>query len=118
MPWEDVRPGVRRTGVGHEHVTLVMNRIEAGTPPLPHTHADFMQIATIVSGHGLFQLGARDEVIGPGSVLIIPAGVEHCIRNIGTEPIFNLDVFAPERSDFAHLTKWLEELTPRRSPAP
>lgn len=33
MPWEDVRPGVRRTGFGNADVTLVMNKVAPGNQP-------------------------------------------------------------------------------------
>ena len=108
MPWEDVRPGVRRTGFGNEQVTLVMNEIAPGNQPRPHSHPDFFQIATIVSGRGRYHVGEEHNEVGPGSVMLIPAGVEHYIENTGEEPILNLDVFAPARADYAHLTEWMQ----------
>jgi quercetin dioxygenase-like cupin family protein len=109
MPWETVRPGIDRAGLSTEHVMCVMNRIEVGNERRPHSHADFTQIALVISGNGLFQMGDIDHEVGPGTVLIIPAGTEHSILNNGTEPIYNLDIFGPPRSDYAHLTSWMKD---------
>jgi quercetin dioxygenase-like cupin family protein len=86
-----------------------MNELEARHQPFPHSHADFFQIATIISGSGIYRVGPNTSKVGPGSVLMIPAGVEHFISNTGDEPILNLDVFAPARADYSHLTKWMSK---------
>ncbi len=108
MPWEEVRPGVRRCGFGNNEVTLVMNEILPRIEPRPHRHHGFFQIATIVRGHALYHVGDIHNEVGPGSVIMIPAGVEHYIENIGSEPVLNLDIFAPARPDYAHLIGWMK----------
>lgn len=105
---EAVRPGVTRKGFGNEHVTLVMNVIEPRMEPRPHRHDDFDQIATIVAGHALYHVGDAAHRVGPGSLLLIPAGVEHWIEPAGDEPVENLDVFAPPRDDYRHLVAWMD----------
>jgi mannose-6-phosphate isomerase-like protein (cupin superfamily) len=47
--------------------------------------------------------------VGPGSFLVIPAGVTHYIEPLGTEPVMNLDFFLPAREDYMHLVKYLDE---------
>ncbi|MGE3619654.1 MAG: cupin domain-containing protein [Acidimicrobiia bacterium] len=108
IPSEQVRPGVSRQGFGTEDVILVLNRIEPAMEPAPHTHDDFAQIATILSGRAVYHVGDIAHEVGPGSLLLIPAGVEHWIEPVGDEPVENLDVFAPARSDYRHLLSWMD----------
>lgn len=107
IPGEQVRHGVSRKGFGTDDVILVMNTIEPDMAPAPHRHADFDQIATIVSGQAVYHVGDEAHPVGPGSLLLIPAGVEHYIVPVGDEPVQNLDVFAPARNDYRHLLQWM-----------
>lgn len=106
IPGEQVRPGVSRKGFGTDDVILVMNTVEPEMEARPHSHADFDQIATIVSGQAIYHVGDTPHRVGPGSLLLIPAGVEHYIEPVGDEPVENLDVFAPARDDYRHLLDW------------
>lgn len=106
IPDEAVRPGVRRRGFGTDQCLLVMNECEPGMDLRPHVH-DFDQIAMIVSGHANYYVEEEKNEMGPGSVLLIPAGKEHYIEPVGDEVVKNIDVFAPIRSDLAHLLDWM-----------
>jgi quercetin dioxygenase-like cupin family protein len=106
VPEEPVRPGVRRRGFGTEQCLLVMNECDPGMDLRPHVH-DFDQIAMILSGHANYYVGDERNEMGPGSILLIPAGREHYIEPLGDETVRNLDVFAPLRSDLAHLLEWM-----------
>ena len=105
---EQVRPGVSRKGFGNDDVILVMNVIEPRMQPRPHRHDDFDQIATIVSGEAVYHIGESAHRVGPGSLLLIPAGVEHWIEPAGGTAVENLDVFAPARADYRHLLAWMD----------
>ncbi len=107
-PAEDVRPGVRRRAFGNDDVILVLNELQPGMRPGPHTHEAFDQIATIVSGRAIYHVGDDDHHVGPGSLLLIPAGIEHWIEPVGESPVENLDVFAPARADYRHLLTWMQ----------
>jgi quercetin dioxygenase-like cupin family protein len=109
VPREDVRRGVSRQGFGTADVILVMNRVETSIEVRPHRHDDFDQIATIVSGEAIYHVGGAAHAVGPGSLLLIPAGVDHYIEPRGDEPVMNLDVFAPVRGDYRHLLDWMHE---------
>ena len=113
IPDEPVRPGVRRRGFGTDRVLLVMNECEPGMDLRPHVH-DFDQIAMIVSGSANYQVGEERNEMGPGSIVLIPAGIEHYIEPIGDEVVQNIDVFAPARDDLIHLLEWMRE---QRDPA-
>ena len=106
VPSEPVRPGVRRRGFGTSDVLLVLNECEPGMDLRPHSH-DFDQIAMITKGRAIYHIGDEPNEVGPGSVMLIPAGVEHYIEPVGEQTVENIDVFAPARDDFLHLIEWM-----------
>ena len=108
IPDEQVRPGVRRRAIGTREMLLVMNECQPGMEVRPHSH-DFDQFALIVSGEAIYHVGEDHNEVGPGSVMLVPAGVEHYIEPTGSEPVLNLDVFAPAREDYLHLLDWMTE---------
>jgi quercetin dioxygenase-like cupin family protein len=108
IPDEPVRPGVRRRGFGTDRVLLVMNECQPGMDLRPHVH-EFDQIAMIVSGRANYQVGDEPNEMGPGSIVLVPAGVEHYIEPIGDEVVRNIDVFAPARDDLIHLLGWMRQ---------
>ncbi len=107
IPQEPVRKGVRRRGFGNEDCLLVMNECDPGMDLRPHSH-DFDQIAMVTKGEAIYHVGEVANRMGPGSMVIIPAGTEHYIEPIGDETVHNLDVFAPLRGDLAHLLDWMQ----------
>jgi quercetin dioxygenase-like cupin family protein len=106
IPDEPVRPGVRRRAFGNDQAMLVMNHCEPGMTVRPHSH-DFPQIAMIVAGRAIYHVDGEPNQVGPGSLLLIPAGAEHYIEPIGDETVQNIDVFAPARADYLHLLEWM-----------
>jgi len=116
IPDEQVRPGVRRRAIGTRDVLLVMNECQPGMEVRPHSH-DFDQFALIVSGEAIYHVGEDHNEVGPGSVVLVPAGVEHYIEPTGSEPVLNLDVFAPAREDYLHLLDWMTERLGVEAPA-
>jgi quercetin dioxygenase-like cupin family protein len=110
IPYEDVRPGVRRRAIGTSHVLLVMNECKPGMELRPHSH-DFDQVVLIVAGRAIYHVDAEANEMGPGSVMVVPAGAVHYIEPLGEETVLNLDVFAPPRSDYAHLVEWMKNST-------
>ena len=107
LPSEVVRPGVSRRGFGTDKCLLIMNSCEPGMELRPHSHP-FEQIALITSGRGRYHVGDTPHEVGPGSVLLIPAGVTHFMETVD-ETVENLDVFAPPRADYDHLVAWMRE---------
>jgi 2-keto-3-deoxy-L-rhamnonate aldolase RhmA/quercetin dioxygenase-like cupin family protein len=107
LPAEAVRPGVSRCAFGTEACQLVMNTCQPGMELRPHSHS-FDQIALITSGHGRYHVGETAHDVGPGSVLLVPAGVTHFIETVH-ETMENIDVFAPARGDYLHLLAWMRD---------
>tara|TARA_Y100000588_G_scaffold221056_2_gene234889 strand:- start:581 stop:997 length:417 start_codon:yes stop_codon:yes gene_type:complete len=99
---EFVREGVERVGFRGEDTLLVMNWLQPGMEPGPHSHP-FEQIAVIVQGTVRFHVGDEVFEATPGSMIRIPPDVEHWGEVVGDEPAMNLDVFNPIRDDYRHL---------------
>jgi mannose-6-phosphate isomerase-like protein (cupin superfamily) len=108
IPDEAVREGVRRRGFGNDGALLVMNELTPGMKLFPHVHEDFDQIATIVSGTAIYHVNGVGYAVGPGSLILIPAGQPHYIEPTGTDKVLNLDVFGPARKDLIHLLDWMK----------
>lgn len=106
IPDEPVRRGVRRRGFGTKDVILVLNECEPGMDLRPHSH-EFDQIAMITKGRAIYHIGGEPNEVGPGAVMLIPAGAEHYIEPVGDETVENIDVFAPARQDYLHLIEWM-----------
>jgi quercetin dioxygenase-like cupin family protein len=108
LDMEVVRDGVRRCGFGTEDALLVLNELEPGLETRPHSH-DFAQIALVLEGRVRFTVAGEPVDVGPGEVLLIPAGAEHFGEPLDGRRALNLDVFAPARSDYLHLLDWMKD---------
>jgi quercetin dioxygenase-like cupin family protein len=107
LPRETVREGVSRTAFRGDGALMVMNWLEPGMDKKPHSHP-FEQLAYILSGRVRFEIGEDVVEVGAGEVVRIPPDVVHCGEVIGEETAVNLDVFAPARADYLHLTEYQE----------
>lgn len=107
LPRETVRDGVTRSAFRGDNALMVMNWLEPGMEVRPHSHP-FEQLAYILAGRVKFTIGDDVVEVGPGQVVRIPPDVVHCGEPIGDEVAVNLDVFAPVRDDYRHLTAYQE----------
>lgn len=116
LPWEDVRPGVRRKGFRSANALMVLNELQPGMEARPHHHP-FEQLAYILKGRVRFTVGETVHELGPGGLCVIPPDVTHFADVLGEEPALNLDIFSPVREDYLHLTKTQIEYrdSPRQS---
>jgi uncharacterized cupin superfamily protein len=102
---EIVRKGVERCGFQSDNAICVWNWISPGNEVRPHSH-DFEQLVMILAGKANYHVGDTVYACEPGSVLRVPAHTVHFIEVTGDETVLNLDVFAPVRDDYAHLTTY------------
>jgi quercetin dioxygenase-like cupin family protein len=121
IPDEFVRPGVRRRAFGSDRCLVVLNECSPGMEPNPHSH-DFEQLAMITAGQGIFHVDDQAHRVGPGAVMLIPAGAVHYLEPLGDEVVTNVDIFAPAREDYRYMLSWMsnaaalgaaEDSTPR-----
>lgn len=89
-----------------ERTQLVLMCVQPGDDVGLETH-DLDQVLVFVSGRGESILGNKRGAIGPGTVVVVPAGVEHNFVNQGTEPLKLFTVYAPPEHEYGtvHKTK-------------
>lgn len=104
IPSEVVREGLSRRGFRWKDMMMVMNECRPGMAINPHSHT-FEQLAYIVQGRAIYHVGEVGHEVGPGSILVIPAGAKHYIEPVGDEVVLNIDFFLPAREDYMHLVK-------------
>jgi len=68
-------------------------RLKAGAADTQSPHTED-EIYYVVSGRASFQAGARQEEVGPGAVLFVPAHQEHRFLDI-SEDLVVLVIFGP-----------------------
>ena len=60
-----------------------------------HAHADSEQAYVIVRGSGRMILGDDECEVGAGTLVFIPPGTPHAIRNDGEEPLVYVSATSP-----------------------
>lgn len=93
------REGVQRSVVSGEKVMMVMNEIQPGTVPYPHSHSH-EQILYIIKGRAEVGVGDQEWILSAGDVIVIAPNVSHVLKVLGNEPVLNLDVFSPIREEY------------------
>lgn len=94
-----VREGVTRKAFSGEGATLALNCLQPDHEPMPHKH-HFEQIVYILSGSVDFHVGEEVYRLTKGGLLVIPPNVMHHAVVVGDEPVYNLDIFTPKRSEY------------------
>ena len=74
-------------------LSVGLYRLEAGTtdPQQPHGEDE---VYVVTGGHGRFRAGEEEREVGPGSVLFVPARMEHRFLDV-RETLEVLVVFGP-----------------------
>ena len=78
------------------HLSLMVYTLPPGGPDPQHPHAED-EVYFVVEGRAYIRVGQEDQAVGPGSIVFVPARVEHHFHGI-TETLNILVVFAPARS--------------------
>ncbi len=70
-----------------------------------HEHND--QILTFVEGEARAEVGDETATVGPGTVVVVPAGTRHNFTNVGSGPLRLLTLYSPPDHEpgTVHLTK-------------
>jgi mannose-6-phosphate isomerase-like protein (cupin superfamily) len=84
----------RRTIVTGEHAQLVVMTIQPGEEIGEETH-EGDQILHFVDGTGDAVLEGETSAVGPGDVVLVPAGTLHNFVNTGSGPLRLVTVYAP-----------------------
>jgi quercetin dioxygenase-like cupin family protein len=82
--------------IGSNHLMVNVTVYSAGATHEMHVHNNQEEVIFIIEGNGLSQTLDDSIEIGPGSVVIIPAGVEHATINLSRlEPMKALIIKSP-----------------------
>jgi mannose-6-phosphate isomerase-like protein (cupin superfamily) len=93
--------------IGSEKLWVGLSEVDPGSSSNRHSHAENEEVFYVVSGRGFVEVDDERQAVGPGSVVLVPAGSEHCLVNPGDEmlqvicsvsPAFELSAF-----DASHL---------------
>ncbi len=60
-----------------------------------HGHPDNEQIYVIVRGHGVMQVADEMQEVGEGTLVYIPPGAAHAIKNTSNEPLVFVSATSP-----------------------
>ncbi|MEP6730409.1 MAG: cupin domain-containing protein [bacterium] len=85
--------GADRGDVG---ISVFMLNAKPGAGPGPHRHP-YDEVQFILSGRGRWVVEEQEFEAGAGEVLVIKAGEIHGFKNVGTEPLVQIDVHLSPR---------------------
>ncbi len=80
---------------GSKNLAITWVEGEPGSMQAVHGHPDNEQIYVIVRGRGVMQVGDEMEEVGKGTLVFIPPGAAHAIKNTGEEPLVFVSATSP-----------------------
>ena len=66
-----------------------------GSMQAVHGHPDNEQVYVIVRGRGVMQVGGEMQEVSEGSLVFIPPGAAHAIKNASDEPLVFVSAMSP-----------------------
>lgn len=78
-----------------EHVMIGLNCLEPGQTQSVHAHNGADKFYFVLTGTGNFTIGDEQKTVGPGMLIVAPAGVPHGVSNDGAERLSLLIAIAP-----------------------
>jgi len=85
----------RRVLFTGEHTQLVIMAVPAGGEIGEEVHEDIDQVLYFIEGTGKALLADLEEEVGPGSVVVVPAGTKHNFVTTGDAPLKLFTVYGP-----------------------
>jgi quercetin dioxygenase-like cupin family protein len=80
---------------GCQNMVLGVVTFPPGSDPGPHRHEREEEIIYVIAGTGETRVGDQTLPLEPGIAVFTEPGVEHGVRNTGTEPLVLVSVFSP-----------------------
>lgn len=106
LPVDYLKPGLSRTGIRTDDSLVTINWFAPGFRSSGQHSHPFDQLSFVLTGTLAFFVGDETYTLRAPSVLHIPGDVPHGAQPVGDEQVLNVDVFAPIRDDFRHLTSY------------
>ena len=60
-----------------------------------HSHPEAEQVYVIVAGNGVMRVDGEEQAVGPGTLVFIPPGANHAIRNVGSTSLTYVSATSP-----------------------
>ena len=86
---------VRRRLFTEDRAMVIWSSVTSKTFPPDHKHA-VDQVVTVVVGRAEVRVGGRRFRIGPAQAVLVPGGMRHSIRRVGSTETETINVFSPE----------------------
>jgi mannose-6-phosphate isomerase-like protein (cupin superfamily) len=80
---------------GSEHLAITWVAGEPESEQQRHEHADSEQVYVIVAGRGLMFVGDERQEVDAGTLVLVPPGTPHSIRNTGQETLAHVSATSP-----------------------
>jgi mannose-6-phosphate isomerase-like protein (cupin superfamily) len=77
------------------HLYAGLNCLLPGQEHSPHVHGDQDKMYLVLEGTGLASCGGEQAAVGPGDLVLAPAGMPHGLKNTGDVNLVALVVFSP-----------------------
>ena len=97
----------RRVLFSTDHVQVVVMSLKPGEDIGSEVHQHTDQILTFVEGFVLAEVDGATQNVGPGDIVIVPAGLWHNFTNVGEGPVKLYTIYGPPNHEpgTVHLTK-------------
>jgi quercetin dioxygenase-like cupin family protein len=99
LPLVEWRPGVRTRlhaagSTGAESLCVFEQLCEPGAGAPPHRHDGVEEVIVVLEGQARIHVSGEETELGAGESVVLPAGSRHGFRNIGSDVLRILAVFA------------------------
>jgi mannose-6-phosphate isomerase-like protein (cupin superfamily) len=80
---------------GSQHLCITWVECQPGSQQARHRHMTQEQVYVVVRGRGQMLLGEEDLEVGEGTMVFVPPGTEHAIRNTGSGLLVYVSATSP-----------------------
>lgn len=80
---------------GSAHLAITWVTGEPGSEQQQHEHPQSEQVYVIIAGHGLMVVGDERQEVEAGTLVLVPPGTLHSIRNTGQEALVYVSATSP-----------------------
>jgi mannose-6-phosphate isomerase-like protein (cupin superfamily) len=80
---------------GAKNLAITLVQGAPGSMQAVHGHPDNEQIYVIVRGRGVMQVADEMQEVGEGTLVYIPPGAAHAIKNMSEEPLVFVSATSP-----------------------
>ena len=80
---------------GSRNLSITWVDCEPGSEQPLHAHPSEEQVYVIVQGHGVMRCGEETQEVSAGTMVYVPPGTAHAIRNTGDELLVYVSATSP-----------------------